>query len=201
MNTIKLNTIGEAPVKKVAGGGGGNYVYYNKSSDGNLTSFLQFASVGKVVMNDITGFMSAIQIVLYKIPSDNILALGFDRSLKITDGSTLKLVAIGETLDAIGIDLPQITEEEFYKMPLMLTIQIYDETKLYIYEEGMTWGEWVNSEYSKGEFKLKDCGDYQEIRHIASYGDIAECFDTGCYNVKDSDLIYNKTYKCLTPPV
>ena len=118
MNTIKLNTIGEAPVNKVAGGGGGNYVYYNKSRDGNLTRFLQFASVGKVVINDITGFMPAIQIVLFQIPSVNILALGFDRSLKVTDSSTLKLVAIGETLDAIGVDLPQITEEEFYNTNL-----------------------------------------------------------------------------------
>lgn len=119
-----------------------------------------------------------------------------------------ELATIGEIISSAGgYDaifgegaVTEITKDEFYKIPPVLTIQIYDGIKSYLYEEGMTWGEWVNSEYSKGEFKLKDCGDYQEIRHIASYGDIAECFDTGCYNVKDSDLIYNKPYECLTPP-
>lgn len=115
MNTIKLNTIGERPIKKGgASGGGGNYAYYNKPSDGNLNLLVQFASVGKVDINGIIGVIPATQIILYGIESDNILALGFDMSLKVTDGETLKMVTIGEILDARGVDLPQITEEEFY---------------------------------------------------------------------------------------
>lgn len=137
-----------------ASGGGGNYVYYNKPSDGNLSTFVQFASVGKVVMNDIIRFMSATEVVLYNIHADNILALGVDMSLKVTDYETLKLVTIGEILDAIGEDLPRLTEDEFYlKSHFMITNGILnaDDSTLpltFKYDEGMTWREWINSPYN-----------------------------------------------------
>jgi hypothetical protein len=162
MNTIKLNTIGERPIKKSGasgGGGGGNYVYYNKPSDGNLIPLVQFASVGKVNKNGIIVFLPATQTILYGIDSDNILALGFDMSLKVTDFETLKLVTIGEILDAIGEDLPRLTEEEFYKVapdpwagPTLNVTRYNGEIVTINYEEGMTWYEWCNSELNNTEF-------------------------------------------------
>lgn len=50
----------------------------------------------------------------------------------------------------------EITEEEFYKSPAQFTLMYGDEPKTFFYIEGMTWGEWVNSEYSLSMFVCAD---------------------------------------------
>lgn len=97
-----------------AGGGGGNYVYFDTLGVDGSDPIVRFASICKVVKNGITGFITPMRVILDNIDSGNILALGFDMSLKVTDDETLKLVSIGEVLDARGVDAPRITEEEFY---------------------------------------------------------------------------------------
>lgn len=202
MNTINLNTIGEAPVKKVAGGGasggGGNYVYYRCSLD-DIAELAVFASVVKISNKGTIEFNGLSYIYMANLDLNSVIAVGFDTNLRVTNYSTGEVTALGEfaipILDNFGI--PRITEEEFYKILPVFAIRFSDGTKNYTYEDGMTWGEWLNSEHSKGEFEFMDCGDFQGIKHIDTYGDVSE----GPSLVKDSDLISNnKEYICLGAP-
>lgn len=116
MNTIKLNTIGERPVKKGgASGGGGNYVYYSCSID-DVSELSVFASVVKISNNGIIEFNGLSYIYAADLDLNSVIAFGFDANLRVTNYSTGEVTALGEfvipILDNLGI--PRITEDEFY---------------------------------------------------------------------------------------
>jgi hypothetical protein len=116
MNTIKLNTIGEAPIKKSgASGGGGNYVYYRCSID-DIAELAVWASVVKISNKGITEFNGLSYIYMAQLDLNSVIAFGFDPNLRVTNYSTGEVTALGEfaipILDNFGI--PRITEEEFY---------------------------------------------------------------------------------------
>jgi hypothetical protein len=177
---------------------GGNYVYY--SGGGNdFGTYGMLASILKVNTNSAVIFVPiAMAISGSSFDPNSMIGAGFDLSMKISHPESGELVTVGEAIAEPSKNWTQITEEEFYKIPTMVAIDFSGETKYYAYEEGMTWGEWVNSEYSKGEFQFLDYGDFQKIRHIDYYGEVMEDSDAGNIAVKDSDLIsYNKKYKYI----
>ena len=82
----------------------------------------------------------------------------------------------------------EITEEEFYKIRMFIDIDFSGKWKSYEYEEGMTWGEWVNSEYSEGDFTINR--EYIEAPNGRVHNQDGS-------PVKDSDLISNnQNYTC-----
>ena len=117
MNTIKLNTIGEAPIKKVAGGGG-NYAYFDISglSDGGKESFFSFASLAKLLQDGSVAVIPMALSLLMKSPTSSYLALAVDESAKILMNG--EYATIGEMLSGVaGPALPpRLTEEEFYSL-------------------------------------------------------------------------------------
>jgi hypothetical protein len=161
MNTIKLNTIGERPIKKsgASGGGGGNYVYFDTSSltvdDERMQMLLQISYPVKEMMLD--GLIVFSTNAMRADVADPIVAVGIDLNLKITaaDGSgglAPKPISLEEMITEYAswiLDLPRLTEEEYYN-PYIFFL----EGSLYNFEEGMTWGEWVNSKYNTAGFVI-----------------------------------------------
>lgn len=146
MNTIKLNTIGEAPVKKVAGSGGNKYTYYDirgLSEEDKLVA-MDYAYVAKEIDGEVY-----YDCMGYKYRYDyinSIVAIGVDLSVRV--GGPDGLFTIAEVSEGFFDNLPRITEEEFYTMPTQFTINNGETAYTYYYEEGMTWEEWVNSNYN-----------------------------------------------------
>lgn len=114
MNTIKLNTIGEAPIKKGAGGGGGNkYTYYDISrlSEEDKAKAMDYAYVAK----EIDGESIYYDCIGLKYRNDyisGIVAIGVDLSARVSGGDGL--ITIAEASEGLFDNLPRVTEEEFY---------------------------------------------------------------------------------------
>lgn len=113
MNTIKLNTIGERPIKKGGGGGGNKYTYYDISglSEEDKIIALDFAYIAKEREGDKIYF----DCMGMKYRNDyiaGIFAIGVDLSALVggSDGMRSTASAAGGFFD----NLPRITEEEFY---------------------------------------------------------------------------------------
>jgi hypothetical protein len=72
---------------------------------------------------------------------------------------------------ALG-DVPRITEEEFYNLDnggnSMIEFTINGTP--YQAEEGMTWGEFVESEYNNGDFEIADWEIDEPIKFIYHKG-------------------------------
>lgn len=118
MNTINLNTVGEALVKKVAGGGGGgNYVYYSGSGDvfnGYMLASIIKVNVGSAILFIPPGMAPYIN----SFTSENIMGEAFDLSMKISHPLTGEFITIGKIIAENNKDWTQITEEEFYNTNL-----------------------------------------------------------------------------------
>lgn len=89
----------------------------------------------------------------------------------------------------------EITKEEFYDIPQMFTLkpsQVSDELKYYMYKEGQTWGEWVNSSYNTiGAYVDNPDGGGKEYILVEPYTVIR---DRNAGNwVEPSDLIQSNT--------
>lgn len=143
MNTINLNTIGERPVKKVAGASGGNFVYYS----GGIQDFGEPVVFASIIKTTDMLFTSSGYWVM-KGAFENIKGAGFDLSIKMSHPDSGEFVTIGEIITKFSKNWTQITEEEFYKMPNQFTFHDGETAKTYYYDESMTWEEWVNSNYN-----------------------------------------------------
>ena len=113
MNTIKLNTIGERPIKKGASGGG-NYVYY--SGGGNdFGMYGMVASNWKVKADSAITFKTTGQVLgMGSFNPEDVMGAGFDLSMKMTEPVSGELVTVGEAIAEPSKNWTQITEEEFY---------------------------------------------------------------------------------------
>lgn len=120
------------------------YVYYS----GTLRDFAEgvaMASIIKANMNGDIVFKPSGVFWSTDANRDIIIGAGFDTSMKMTSwDDSSELITVGDVIAEPSKDWTQITEEEFYKIPCLFTYQ--DNT--YEYEEGQTWGEWVNSSYN-----------------------------------------------------
>lgn len=159
MNTIKLNTIGEGPAKpKAQEGGGGDYVYYLGPQ-----AVLETYGLSSIVygLSSIVRVHSSEGIAAFLTPAvctangqeSNFIAIGFDASLKFTnlqESAELAIITIGESiipiLDQAG--LIRITEEQFYGILPAYCVLSAGTSHVIIFDEGMTWREWINSDYN-----------------------------------------------------
>ena len=62
------------------------------------------------------------------------------------------------------------------------------EHKKYDYEEGMTWGEWIDSPYNDGNFSVHDANMGEGIQEYVHY-EYSVITDNEYYYVKPTDLI------------
>lgn len=185
MNTIKLNTIGEAPIKKGgASGGGGNYVYIDTSSitefgDERMRMLLQISyPVKEMLLNGPIVFSTNAMRADVTAPA---LAVGVDLNLKVSaaDGSggfTPKPISLEEMITEYAswiLDLPRLTEEEFYN-PYVFSL----EGSLYNFEEGMTWGEWVDSKYNTAGFVIDNDHILYKGGYVSSGDGSMRAYDT-----------------------
>lgn len=153
MNTIKLNTIGEGPAKaKAQEGGGGNYVYYLAGPQAVLETYT-LSSIVRVHNTEGTAVFLTPAVCTANSQESNFIAIGFDASLKITDlreDAELGITTIGELviplLDQAG--LIRITEEQFYRILPAYCVLSADTSHIIRFDEGMTWREWINSDYN-----------------------------------------------------
>jgi hypothetical protein len=176
MNVKILNHVsldGNVIVKKgsggATGGGGGNYVYFDTRSItefGDETSALygyaylikeRFVNGDIIVTTTNWGYN-------YNPP----LAVCIDMNLKInawdeSDEIPLpEMITLGEDIAKYHpwiLDLPRLTEKEFYKVapdpgadPTLIVTRYNGEIVPINYEEGMTWYEWCNSELNNTKF-------------------------------------------------
>lgn len=187
MNTIKLNTIGEAPIKKggaSGGGGGGNYVYY-RASVSEMGGYAGYSSVVKANFKGTNVFLPFVD--AQNIGMD-ILEWGFDTNLKITNPENMTMTTVGDFIAEPSKNWTQITEEEFYKIPTQFTFILDGEPKWYDYKEGMTWGEWIDSPYNDGNFSVHDANMGEGIQEYVHYKYSAITYNE-YYYVKPTDLI------------
>lgn len=115
MNTIKLNTIGERPIKKggASGGGGNKYTYYDISGlpEALKTQVMDYAYIAKERTGDDI-FYDCIGLKYRNDYISDIIAVGVDLSVRV--GRRDKLNTIAEKNGGLFDLLPRITEEEFY---------------------------------------------------------------------------------------
>ena len=154
MNTIKLNTIGERPIKK-GGGGGNKYTYYDISglSEEDKPKAMDYAYVAKEIDGG-SIYYDCMGMKYRNNYTSGIIAIGVDFSARV--GGPDGLFTIAETSEGLFDNLPRITEEEFYKIPTQFTFYDGETTKTYFYNEGMTWDEWIDSPYNDGNFSVRD---------------------------------------------
>lgn len=149
MNTIKLNTIGEAPIKKGGASGGGSYVYYR----GTMKDFQDYALLSSIAKMDFNGQTVFPPTAFSNI--ENIIAVGFDVSMKITNPENMTMITVGDFIAEASKGWTQITEEEFYRDSNALedgyfrVLSEYENTNVILqYDDGMTWRDWINSHYN-----------------------------------------------------
>ena len=179
-----------------ASGGGGNYVYYS----GTLQDFSEgvaMASIIKANMNGDIVFMPSGVFWTTDANNENIIGAGFDTSMKMTSwGDSSELITVGDVLAEPSKEWTQITEEEFYKIPTQFTFTLNGEPKKYVYEEGMTWGEWIDSPYNDGNFSVKDANMGEGIQAYAHYE-----YSAIGYNNTDDERLYVKPTDLIQPDI
>ena len=57
----------------------------------------------------------------------------------------------GDTASIVADDFPDVIRERLQMIPRVKLISFTMDGKSYQAEEGMTWGEWINSEYASSE--------------------------------------------------
>ena len=163
MNTIKLNTIGEAPIKKggASGGcgdGGIKYTYYDVSSlrEDIKSSVAMCASLSKCgAVNEFEIFPA---LGLLKYPPDALFAIAVDLSAETIVMGQSETVAELLERSRGDYDLVEITKETFYGIKpdstntMTIDFQGMNNECLetvnevtFAYKDGMTWGEWISS--------------------------------------------------------
>lgn len=143
-------------------------MYYSGTED-DFVEWIALASIIKATMDGDIVFWPSGVFWTPDANAENIIGAGFDTSMKMTSwDDSSELTTVGDVIAEPSKEWTQITEEEFYKIPRLFTYQ--DET--YEYEEGQTWGEWVNSSYNT----------------IGAYVGVPEGFSEG-YIMRESNLI------------
>ena len=201
MNTIKLNMIGERSIKKAAGGstggGGGGLKYYkltplSKEDKFNAALYASLISAGDYIDTPIS-YIDGESSDWLGNHADGIFAIAINVGAKRgypRDGCVSILEEALQYVPAL-VDC-EITEEEFYKNRTFVVFNFSGICVNYEYEEGQTWGEWVNSEYSGGKFTI--IGEYIEAPN-------GRVHNRDVSPVKDSDLISNnQKYTCSAGP-
>lgn len=190
MNTIKLNTIGERPVKK-SGGSGGNYVYYSGTSN-DFGEEITVASVIKYSTPENVSFMTN---PFSDLPFDSIVGVGFDKSLKISHPFTGKLTTVGDFLAELGVEWTQITEEEFYKIPTQFTVRTSEDV-VYEFVEGQSWRDWINSSANPGNFHIGEFDGKECMRVIDRGGNDFQLYvgSTSQLTHPDDTLVAGELY-------
>jgi hypothetical protein len=170
MNTIKLNTIGERPIKKggASGSGGGGLTYFDLTSEMNYDAIYQVldvSCVAKYKENDWTSLIQA-PAVAGDLGS-TCVAIGIDLNCRVNDVDEQfnyipKMTTLGEFLSRFFPEMvawPRITEEEFYDTSVpTYKVVIYGgrdkEEKIgtYEYVQGMTWQDWVGSRFNTDSY-------------------------------------------------
>ena len=156
-----------------ASGGGGNYVYYSGTMQ-DFSEGVAMASIIKANMNGDIVFKPSGVFWSTDANSDIIIGAGFDTSMKMTSwDDSSELITVGDVIAEPSKEWTQITEEEFYKAPAQFTLMYGDEPKTFFYIEGMTWGEWVNSDYNDGNFSIEELNLGEGVTSYVEYkGDV-----------------------------
>lgn len=76
----------------------------------------------------------------------------------------------GDTASIVADDFPSVIRERLQMIPQVTLISFTIDGTSYQAEEGMTWIEWINSDYSQGEFSIRDLGSYFIIIHSKDSG-------------------------------
>lgn len=169
MNTIKLNTIGERPIKKGgASGGGGGLTYFDLTSEMNydvIYDILGISCVAKYKENDWTSIIQAPAIA--GDISSPCVAIGIDLNCRVNDvdeqsNFISEMTTLGEFFSRFRPEMtawPRITEEEFYdtSVPTFNFVIYGDRDKnekigTYEYVQGMTWRDWVGSPFNTDSY-------------------------------------------------
>lgn len=143
--------------------GGGNYVYYSGTMQ-DLAARISVASIIKTKTDDDIVFLPAGLFWPSNPNFESIIGAGFDTSMKITNEEGSGLIAVGDEIAEFSKDWTQITEEEFYKIVPKFAIIHHgggENVTTHEYEEGMTWGEWVNSDYNTINALISDDNQVQ----------------------------------------
>lgn len=76
----------------------------------------------------------------------------------------------GDKASIVADDFPNVIRDRLEVVPQVTLISFIVDGTTYQAEKGMTWIEWVNSDYSKGEFSIIDAGSYFIIEHSKDSG-------------------------------
>ena len=159
MNTIKLNTIGERPIKKGgAGGGGGNkYTYYDISglSEEDKRSILALSLYSKVNWDGGYEISPATDIFVFNYPVERVLAIATDLSFRLIINRQHETIAsmFDKYYPSLISKVAEITENEFYGILLDNEFEVGNSDSgilptTFKFDKGMTWQDWCNSEYN-----------------------------------------------------
>lgn len=137
-----------------SGGGSGDYVYYLAVPQA-VGEIYPLSSIVRVHSSEGIATFLTPTVCITNDQESGFIAIGFDASLKITnlqEDAELGITTIGESvipiLDQAG--LIRITEEQFYGiLPAYCILNLVDKSSHIIrFDEGMTWREWINSDYN-----------------------------------------------------
>lgn len=171
MNTIKLNTIGEGPAKaKVQEGGGGRLLYgpYHRwSADPS-----QYAVLARMVYDEMIAILPynlALNVVEQNPGIAAITCMALDPTWKMFNLSMDERIEFsGDLLSEMGVDTSLMKEDEFYDITPRIWISLYqlnpidnwvDDDRWCHYEIGMSWNEWVNSDFNTIGLIINDEGN------------------------------------------
>jgi hypothetical protein len=148
-----------------ASGGGGNYVYFDTSS---ITEFGDEADSlynnAYLIKEQISNGDIIVTLSSWSYSDTPPLAVCIDMNLKMTawdesgENPLPEMTTLGEDIAKYApwiLDLPRLTEKEFYKVapdpwagPTLNVTRYNGEIVTINYEEGMTWYEWCNSKHN-----------------------------------------------------
>lgn len=141
---------------KPTSGGGGNYVYYDLSNIPKESDAFWIIS-SYATATKVAGFGQCTILGGIHDSVTTKLACAVDVDFKCHfDG---KWGSPKDLLDSEAEyypelqNLPEITKEEFYEIPLVVTNELEDNANyVFKYDEGMTWAEWIDSPYNTKSF-------------------------------------------------
>lgn len=152
---------------QIQGGSASSWKYFDMSMElpnkGMLIAY--FAMLAKIDNQIGTG---ASLILAGEEAFSQVKAIAVDLSKNITSPANGGLISLENILSTTGIAFKEITEEEFYNLDNggNSLIEFTINGTPYQAEEGMTWGEFVESEYNNGDFETVEWEIDEPIKFI-----------------------------------
>lgn len=118
---------------------------------------------------------------------------GYEEFVNSNNYVTPNICAVKDGQGGVKKDFVFFNPEEEVNINL---ISFYIDGTPFQCEEGMTWQDWVNSDYNTGEYKIIEyclhLGTYIVVTNSSSYGEGYGVYNTD--NVKDYELISEINY-------